>query len=680
MYKKNRRQEVVGQIPFADLAMAAMAPIAILMFVFLVMGAKSFNTCKSLSEQEIANKIKELNQLIEAKKDSGELIEGLTQRIHSITCANGQISAAPATEYGTQDSMFEQFFNFAFGDDEKVDKKLCSKSVQAILEGSVLGETYDPEQLAELFDEQLEKTLANLSDTCSVCQPLSPQKIEDAVANLNQKIEKEGIENMMLPGLTARMDDIACSRSGGLLPPGDTNTSNAKQALLKNVLDLTFGYENLCAADAHTILSRSRLGEEYNPEQLLTRFDQLLKDSIARLNETCAICKPLTDEELAVRVQELNDLIAAQGVEGDLFAGMSKRLTAINCDAQGGLFLAPGDPAVENKRALFNHLLELGFGSAHLCAGDVQAILRQSNLSDQYRPERILHMLDEAVQNALTKINQACSVCKPLSEEEISARIEHINEQIEMQPQEQNLLQSMTQRLQAIECGNDGLIITLAKETTATQKTFFDYLQESDLGDDRLCDRDIYEILRRTKLGEQYNPAELDKNLNQTVNRLNTCLSPEKLTSKEVLVEFKPCQTVPLSLYTKKPIKPDEITEVVLKDIIATLKTHPEYNRIDIFGHTDERPISKGGCRSNGAQNNRELSSLRVHAYLDLIEKALEDNKELKPYDALYQSWKSGKLKIYAIGVGEREPKDGNLKDYAANRRIELRYAREIRR
>jgi len=173
--------------------------------------------------------------------------------------------------------------------------------------------------------------------------------------------------------------------------------------------------------------------------------------------------------------------------------------------------------------------------------------------------------------------------------------------------------------------------------------------------------------------------------------------SEEDLEPTEVRIEFESCSTQfvnangklmnekEIRIFFDKQIFDEEMTdegEIRETGIVPKLKSNPEYNRIDIFGHTDSRPI-RGECRENKATNNRVLSSLRVHTFLDQLEAALKREKEnSKDVCQIYERWKSGKLKIYAIGVGEKEPIDGGKTDeaYSKNRRIEIRFGVDRRK
>ena len=103
-----------------------------------------------------------------------------------------------------------------------------------------------------------------------------------------------------------------------------------------------------------------------------------------------------------------------------------------------------------------------------------------------------------------------------------------------------------------------------------------------------------------------------------------------------------------------------------------------QYNRIDIFGHSDQRQISQvRGCE--GVFDNDRLSSLRAHRFRDEMVLALREGG----FDDIEERLDRGQLRIYAIGVGSAEPKIPDPRapgDFAKNRRIELRLVRDFRR
>lgn len=105
-----------------------------------------------------------------------------------------------------------------------------------------------------------------------------------------------------------------------------------------------------------------------------------------------------------------------------------------------------------------------------------------------------------------------------------------------------------------------------------------------------------------------------------------------------------------------------------------------KYNRIDIFGHADERLIT-GRCANVG--DNARLSSMRAHAFRDALIEAIERGAakgapQFRDVAARLRDTASARsIRIYAIGVGATEPKRKNAKtaiEHQQNRRTELRF------
>lgn len=192
-----------------------------------------------------------------------------------------------------------------------------------------------------------------------------------------------------------------------------------------------------------------------------------------------------------------------------------------------------------------------------------------------------------------------------------------------------------------------------------------------------LCTRTITEIFEQAGLSENkvndiveyYQDSML-----AAASHITNCVkAKEILYPTEKKIAFGSCQTIPLHPQTRKKMSRDDFSKD-MAEIVTKLNQFPDYNRVDIFGHADARQISKP-C-PNGAKNNRELSSLRVHAYLDGLETALRNNKNNQNFAPIYKRWTQGNLKIYAIGVGEKEPLDTrkSREAYRKNRRIEIRF------
>jgi len=209
-----------------------------------------------------------------------------------------------------------------------------------------------------------------------------------------------------------------------------------------------------------------------------------------------------------------------------------------------------------------------------------------------------------------------------------------------------------------------------------------------------LCPEDAMKVLEMAELNKEklnqlmtdYQNAMRDRYHRLATNIAKCVKKPPEIftvTSKEI--EFKTCSTTFIKPTTQKPMtmaEKQEFFDKITADIVEMLIENPEYNRIDIFGHSDKRPIKKGGCLKNGAKNNRQLSSFRVHAFLDEIESVLRQNPKRADFSQVLNRFENLDLKIYAIGVGKKEPLDtGDSQEaYRKNRRIEIRFGIDRRK
>lgn len=177
-------------------------------------------------------------------------------------------------------------------------------------------------------------------------------------------------------------------------------------------------------------------------------------------------------------------------------------------------------------------------------------------------------------------------------------------------------------------------------------------------------------------------PAEVEaveRAQRESLARLRVCEpSVDRVEVKQEQLQFATCSTLFLDPATQQPMDPEAIGAFfqTLAGEVANRLSGGAYNRIDIFGHTDNRPFT-GTCE--GAQDNPALSSLRAHAFRRELEAAIRRDPA---FAALAQRLDQGRLRIYAIGVGAAEPVVPNAqseRDHAINRRIELRFATDQR-
>ncbi|MEN8218793.1 MAG: hypothetical protein ABFS56_20950 [Pseudomonadota bacterium] len=266
-----------------------------------------------------------------------------------------------------------------------------------------------------------------------------------------------------------------------------------------------------------------------------------------------------------------------------------------------------------------------------------------------------------------------CPICKQLNEQEMDKWALELREWVAKM---ENLMVNKT--LPTIACDNfSSSKIYEIDGTPIIPPSLYD-----------LCPEDAMKVLEMAELSKDklnqlmsdYQNAMRERYLSLASN-IAKCVkvSPEKFTVTSKEIEFKTCSTTFVNPTTQKPMtvadKQRFFDEITAK-IVMNLFENPEYNRIDIFGHSDKRPINKGGCLKNGAKNNRQLSSFRVHAFLDEIEGVLRRNQERAYFYQVVERLENFELKIYAIGVGEKEPLDtGNSREaYRKNRRIEIRF------
>jgi hypothetical protein len=271
------------------------------------------------------------------------------------------------------------------------------------------------------------------------------------------------------------------------------------------------------------------------------------------------------------------------------------------------------------------------------------------------------------------KPDPICPICKQLNEQEMDKWALELREWVDKM---ENI--KINKTLPTIACENfSSSQIYEINGTPIIPPSLYD-----------LCPEDAMKVLEMAELSKEklnqlmsdYQNAMRDKYFRLASN-IAKCVkvSPEKFTVTSKEIEFKTCSTTFINPTTQKPMtkaEKQQFFDKITADIVKRLIENPEYNRIDIFGHSDKRPIKKGGCPKNRAKNNRELSSFRVHAFLDEIENVLQQNQKRADFYQVLEKFKTNELKIYAIGVGEKEPLDigDSQKAYRKNRRIEIRF------
>jgi len=168
---------------------------------------------------------------------------------------------------------------------------------------------------------------------------------------------------------------------------------------------------------------------------------------------------------------------------------------------------------------------------------------------------------------------------------------------------------------------------------------------------------------------------------------LRACTPPESSTARLPALEFQECSAnpvMPSATGGKSKVTVPEYFDGLAAKVAAELgRAH--YNRIDIFGHTDDREL-KDTCRRylndrHGVADasNPLLSSLRAHRVRDELIAALNRRRDYAP---IVKRIDDRDLRIYAIGVGAAEPdptgqgRSGEDRQ-RHNRRMELRFVRD---
>ncbi len=199
------------------------------------------------------------------------------------------------------------------------------------------------------------------------------------------------------------------------------------------------------------------------------------------------------------------------------------------------------------------------------------------------------------------------------------------------------------------------------------------------LGAGHICPGDEAALLKQADITQQM--ADKLRGAHTLPDIMRGCLSSEIVTVTDWSLNFLNCKTDYAVKDSDTPLPADRIPAIfdrLARNIINKFGGDAvKYNRIDIRGHTDIRPV-QNNC--GAAKNNAELSSLRAHRVMADLKQAFQ---RLAPASPVARSFKerleNGSLRLYAIGVGEFEPVC-NLKTEEAfqkNRRIEFNLVKQ---
>ena len=132
----------------------------------------------------------------------------------------------------------------------------------------------------------------------------------------------------------------------------------------------------------------------------------------------------------------------------------------------------------------------------------------------------------------------------------------------------------------------------------------------------------------------QVSESEIDKlqqSHSDALHRLRGCVANETASRIERSIQFITCSTEFTSNdETGDSMSPDEVEasfEKIARAVLGNLaegdRAGRPFSRIEVRGHTDERPIPPGkDCR--GATTNAQLSSLRAHKFNEELLRAIE--------------------------------------------------------
>ena len=202
---------------------------------------------------------------------------------------------------------------------------------------------------------------------------------------------------------------------------------------------------------------------------------------------------------------------------------------------------------------------------------------------------------------------------------------------------------------------------------------------------DGVCPEATTRVLGQAGLSIEQIQAQRRRSRALTV-ALRHCLAnrPEIIEVPEEVLRFRSCSTDFVAADDPhRRLGDEEVFDVLHPVLLRTERaiTLRGHNRIDVLGHADQRPV-RNACEY--ARDNAMLSSLRAHAVRDALLRALSE-RELR-YPTLAAQVLNGKtVRIYAIGVGDAEPKQHCMRleseselCHAINRRIEIRTARDL--
>jgi len=191
---------------------------------------------------------------------------------------------------------------------------------------------------------------------------------------------------------------------------------------------------------------------------------------------------------------------------------------------------------------------------------------------------------------------------------------------------------------------------------------------------DGLCQEDIAGITR-TAGGKIEEVLTLEGKRRRTLALVRQCFGTLELPrERETSIQFAKCSTDPVDA-SGTLISPAGIAlffDLEAERILQQLDASPLVNRVDVFGHTDDDPITS---ICGMAFTNRQLGANRALYFIDQLELAFQRDPGRQARKEAIQRERN--LKFYPIGVGEFEPKDPNNK--AVNRRIEIRFVYERR-
>jgi hypothetical protein len=147
------------------------------------------------------------------------------------------------------------------------------------------------------------------------------------------------------------------------------------------------------------------------------------------------------------------------------------------------------------------------------------------------------------------------------------------------------------------------------------------------------------------------------------------CLAQqEQIVAARVLdAKYDDCKETPIET------RPGAFFPEVARKIAEQLKEAP-FNRIDVFGHADSRPVKDTCSAVTSAKDNMELSMRRGLQYRGALIKAFNDQPDHK---GIADRLRTGDLRIYVIAVGDAEAHDSPVKPGGNDRKLEIRLVRD---